>query len=110
MPLIMRSTSALSWFIGSFWFIRLFSEGTWSARGWRCPTGASGSNCWSELIDGAAAGFRGLAGCAIAAEVLTRKSNAIVVINFRMMGLPVGAASRQSGEEKLDHKARKPHV
>ena len=54
MPLIVRSTAALSWFIGSFGFIRLFSEGTWSGRGWRCPTGASGSDCWSETP----AGFR----------------------------------------------------
>jgi hypothetical protein len=61
MPLIVRSTAALSWFIGSFGFIGFFSEGTWSARGWRCPTGASGSNCWSETP----AGFREPAGRAI---------------------------------------------
>src|SRR5216683_4220460 len=59
MPLIVRSTAALSWFIGSFGFIRFFSEGTWSARGWRCPTGASG--IWSETP----AGFREPAGRAI---------------------------------------------
>jgi hypothetical protein len=70
MPLIMRSTAALSWFIGSFGFIRFFSEGTWSARGWRCPTGASGSNCWSEFIDEGAAGFREPAVCAIAAAAM----------------------------------------
>jgi hypothetical protein len=67
MPLIVRSTAALSWFIGSFGSIRVFSEGTWSARGWRCPTGASGSNCWSEFIDGGSAGLREPTGRAAAA-------------------------------------------
>src|ERR1700694_5013783 len=107
MPFIMRSSAAFSWLSGSFGFIRFFSEGTWSARGWRCPTGASGSNCWSEFIDGGAAGFREPAGCAIATELSTRASNAIVVINFRMMGLPVGAPSHDHGEGKLNHKVRK---
>src|SRR3984893_6909411 len=44
MPLIMRSSAAFSWLTGSFGFISFFSEGTWSARGWRCPTGASGKH------------------------------------------------------------------
>jgi hypothetical protein len=39
--------------------------------------------------------YRERAGCAIATELATRASNAIVVINFRMMGLPVwGPLSR----------------
>src|SRR5712664_3778780 len=100
MPLIVRSTAALSWFIGSFGFIRFFSEGTWSARGWRCPTGASGSNCWSEFVDGGAAVFREPAVCAIAAEVSTSASNATVLINFRMMSLPVGHLLTVIGEGK----------
>jgi hypothetical protein len=40
----MRSSAAFSWLTGSFGFISFFSEGTWSARGWRCPTGASGKH------------------------------------------------------------------
>jgi len=51
---------------------------------------ASGSICWSEFTDGGAAGFRGPAGCAIAAEPSTRASKAIVVINFLIIGLRVG--------------------
>jgi hypothetical protein len=85
--------------------MRFFSEGTWSARGWRCPTGASGSICWSEFIDGAAAGFRGPAGCAIAAEPSTRASNAIVVINFLILGLRVGTPFRTHSEGNLDRQA-----
>src|ERR1700716_1863292 len=50
---------------------------------------ASGSICWSEFTDGGAAGFRGPAGCAIAAEPSTRTSNTIVVINFLIMGLRI---------------------
>jgi len=38
----------------------------------------------------AAAGFRGPAACAIAAEPSTRASKAIVVVNFLIMGLRVG--------------------
>jgi hypothetical protein len=102
---MMRSTAAFCWFVGSSGFIRFFSEGTWSARGWRCPTGASGSNGWSEFIDGAAAGSPEPADCAIAAEVPTRASNAIVVINFRIMGLPSwGPLPEILVRGNLDHK------
>src|SRR3981189_1106972 len=106
MPLIMRATGVFCRFIGSFGFIRFFSEGTWSARGWRCPIGASGSICGSEFIDGAGAGFREPADCAIAAEVSTRASNAIVAINFRMWVSQVGAPSSDHGEGNLDLKVR----
>ena len=101
MPLIMRSSAAFSWLIGSFGLIRFFSEGTWSARGWRCLTGASGSICWSEFAYGGAARFREPAGCAIAAEPSTRASNAIVVINFLIMGLRVGTLPYRSSIAKL---------
>src|ERR1700716_2981931 len=50
------SSAAFSWLTGSFGFIRFFSEGTWSARGWRCPAGAPGSICSKEFLDGGAAG------------------------------------------------------
>jgi len=43
--------------------------------------------------------------CAIATEVSTSASNAIVVINFPMMGLRVGAP-HDHGNGKLDHKVR----
>jgi hypothetical protein len=102
MPLMMRSTAAFCRFSESFGFIRSFSEGTWSARGWRCPIGASGT----ELTDGPAAGSREPADCAIAAEVSTTASNAIVAINFRMMGLPGWGPSPDHGEGKLDRKVR----
>jgi hypothetical protein len=82
-----RRVLLVDWIVG---LIRFFSEGTWSACGWRRPTGASGSICWSEFTDGGAAGFRGPGGCAIAAEPSTRASNAIVVINFLIVGLGVG--------------------
>ena len=82
-----RRVLLVDWIVG---LIRFFSEGTWSACGWRRPTGASGSICWSEFTDGGAAGFRGPGGCAIAAEPSTRASNAIVVIKFLIMGLRVG--------------------
>src|SRR5882724_2393787 len=78
MPLIIWSSAAFSWLIRSLGAIRFFSEGTSSARGWRCPTGASGNTCQSELVDVAASGFRKPAACATAAEVSTRASNAIV--------------------------------
>src|SRR3984893_3955247 len=85
MLLVMRSSAAFSRLIESS--IGFFSEGTLSARGWRWPTGASpGSNCCPELVDRCAAGFREPAVCAIATEVSTRASNAIVVISFRMLG------------------------
>jgi hypothetical protein len=107
----MRSSAAFSWLTGSFGFMRFFSEGTWSARGWRCPTGASESICWSEFIDGAAAGFRGPAGCAIAAEPSTRASNAIVVINFLILGLRVGTPFRTHSEgEARSPSCGKPHI
>jgi hypothetical protein len=102
MPLIMRSTAAFCRFIELFGSIRSFSEGTWSTRGWRCPIGASGT----EFIDGAAAGSREPADCAIAADVSTMASNAIVAINFRMMGLPGRGPSPDHGEGKLDLKVR----
>jgi hypothetical protein len=87
MPLVMRSSAAFSRLIESS--IGLFSEGTWSARGWRWPTGASpGSNCCPEFVERGAAGFREPAVCAIATEVSSRASNAIVVINFRILGFP----------------------
>jgi hypothetical protein len=87
------------------WVVRTLSEGTWSARGWRCPTGASGSICWSEFTDGGAARFRGPAGCAIAAEPSTRASKAIIAINFLIMGLRVGTPYRNHGDGKLDRQA-----
>jgi hypothetical protein len=40
--------------------------------------------------------------CAIATEASIRASNAIVMINFRIMGLP----PHDHGEGKLDHKVR----
>jgi hypothetical protein len=102
MPLIMRSTAAFCRFIELFGSIRSFSEGTWSTRGWRCPIGASGT----EFIDGAAAGSREPADCAIAAEVSTMASNATVAINFRIMGLPGWGPPPDHGEENLDLKVR----
>jgi hypothetical protein len=114
MPLIMRSSAAFSWLTGSFGFIRFFSDGTWSTRGWRCPIGASGTEFIdgagsSEFIDGpgAGVGFREPADCAIAAEVSTRASSAIIVIKFRMMGLPSwGPLSQIMVRGNLDHKVR----
>jgi hypothetical protein len=44
--------------------------------------------------------------CAIATEVSTRASNAIVVINFLMMGLPSWGPLTVNGNGKLDHKVR----
>jgi hypothetical protein len=45
--------------------------------------------------------------CAIATDVSTTASNAIVVINFRMMGLPSGPpCTIDHGERKLVHKVR----
>src|SRR5712675_2533275 len=72
----------------------------------RWPTGASGNICLSWLADGGAAGFREPAVCAIATEVSTRASNAIVVINFLMMGLPSWGPLMVNGNGKLDHKVR----
>jgi hypothetical protein len=64
MPLIMRSSAAFSRLMGSFGFLRLLSDGTRSARGWRPPPpSASGSACWFKFIDGGAAGFRVPPGC-----------------------------------------------
>jgi hypothetical protein len=51
------------------------------------------------------AGFREPAVCAIATEVLTRASSAIVVINFRMLGFQRGSP-HDDGNGKLDHKVR----
>jgi hypothetical protein len=98
MPLIMRSSATFSRLTGSFGVIRFFSEGTWSARGRRCPTAASGSNCWSEFIDGGAAGFHEGAVCAIATELSTTTSNAIVVINFCNDGSPSWGPLKEDGE------------
>ena len=111
MPLIMRSSAAFSWLVGSFGSIRFFSEGTWSARGCRWPTGAaSGSNCWPECVDGGADRFREPAVRAIATEVSTWASNAIVVINFRMMGLPSWAPSRSMVTGSSIARCGKPRV
>ena len=62
-----------------------------------------GRNCWREFVDGGAVGLREPAVCAIATEVLTRASNAIVVINFRLMGLPSWDPLTTNGNGKLDH-------
>jgi len=107
MPFVMRSSCAFSRLIESFGSaIGFFSEGTWSARGWRWPTGASpGSNCCLEFVDRCAAGFREPAVCAIATEVPTRASNAIVVINFRILVSQIGPP-HDHGNGKLDHKVR----
>jgi len=51
------------------------------------PDGASGSSCPTEFVDRGATGFREPDVCAIATEVSTKASNAIVVISFRMMDL-----------------------
>ena len=59
-----------------------------------------GRNCWPEFVDGGAVGLREPAVCAIATEVLTRASNAIVVINFRLMG---GTPLTINGNGKPDH-------
>src|SRR6266446_2744054 len=59
----------------SFGSIRVFSERTWSATGASC-------NCLSGFIDERAL-------CAIATEVPTSASKAIVVVTFSMMGLRV---------------------
>jgi hypothetical protein len=45
------------------------------------------------------------ADCAIATEVSTRASNAVVMINFRIMVSRVGAP-RDYGDGKRDHKVR----
>ena len=45
-------------------------------------------NCLSAVSDGGAVGFAGPEVRATAAEVLAKASNAIIMINFRMMGLP----------------------
>src|ERR1700730_12748137 len=104
MLLVMRSSAAFSRLIESS--IGFFSEGTLSARGWRWPTGASpGSNCCPEFVDRCSAVFREPAVCAIATEVSTRASNAIVVINFRMLGFQSGAP-HDDGNGKLDHKVQ----
>jgi hypothetical protein len=50
-------------------------------------------------------GFREPAVCAIATEVSTRASSAIVVINFRMLGFQSGPP-HDDGNGKLDHKVR----
>jgi hypothetical protein len=52
------------------------------------------------------AGFREPAARAIAAELSIRANNAIVVINFRIMGVPGWDPSHHHGEGKLDHKMR----
>jgi len=50
-------------------------------------------------------GFREPAVCAIAMEVSTRASSAIVVINFRILGFQSGAP-HDDGNGKLYHKVR----
>jgi hypothetical protein len=52
------------------------------------------------------AGFREPAAHAIAAEPSTKASNAIVAINFLMMGVPGWDPFHHHGEGKLDHKMR----
>ena len=64
MPLIMRSSAAFSRLTGSFGLLRLLSDGTWSARGWRPPPAStSGSAASFKFINGGAAVFRVPPGC-----------------------------------------------
>jgi hypothetical protein len=59
--------------------------------------------CCPEFVDRCAAGFREPAVCAIATDVSTRASSAIVVINFRMLSFQSGSP-HDNGNGKLDHK------
>jgi hypothetical protein len=102
----MRSSAAFSWLTGSFGFIRYFSEGTWSARGSRCPTGAFGSICWSEFIDGVAAKFGERVVCAIA-RTADKDQQRYRRDQRSHDGLPVEAPSHDHGEGKPDHKVRR---
>jgi len=63
----MRSNAAFCRLTGAFGFVRLFSDGTWSARGWLCPPDISPGACGSTFIDGSATGFREPPGCVGAA-------------------------------------------
>src|ERR1700730_11320041 len=85
MLLILRSSAAFSLLNGSFGSFRFFSDGTWSARGWRCPIGASIGA--SRTIGGflAAGGDPPVPVCANADGPPTRVSSAIVVISFRIL-------------------------
>src|ERR1700730_15493851 len=106
MPLIMRSSAAFSWLTGSFGFISFFSEGTWSARGWRCPTGASGKHLLVRV-------HRRRCGWISRASRLRNRRRTVDKgqQGYRrdqlllIMGLRVGIPYRNHGEGKLDRQA-----
>jgi hypothetical protein len=76
MLLILRSSAASSRLAGVFGLLRLFSEGTWSARGCLWPIGASGIDLDWRVEDPVPEV------CAIATEL--KINNATVVISFRI--------------------------
>src|ERR1700722_10311497 len=82
MLLIFLSSNASSRLTGSFGSPRPFSLGTWSARGWRWPIGASGmAGRLPVVVDVLPL----LVVWAIAAGPPTATSRAIEMINFRIL-------------------------
>src|SRR3984893_6891896 len=88
MLLILRSRAASSLLTGLFGSLRFFSGGTWSARGWRWPIGASRIICdWFVAPPGAPV-------CASAIGPPIRAANAVIAIDlvvnvFRILPLPL---------------------
>jgi hypothetical protein len=91
MLLILRSSSASSFFSASV--AAEFPCGTWSARGWRCPTGAGNGSCLfgDELPV-----------CAMAAGPTVSISSVAVTKSFRIWFFRFDAPPLESGTRRVE--------